>query len=76
MNADLSILSNNRTLAFAKHAKMGQNEPFFALFSYRTWHNLAKDIAMYLLNQYILSPLSSYCPSPVVVLSKPSPRIV
>lgn len=42
MNADLSILSNNRTLAFAKHAKMRQNEPFFALFSYATWHNLAK----------------------------------
>ena len=75
MNADLSILSNNRTLAFAKHAKMGQNEPFFALISYRTWHNMAKDIAMYLLNQYILSPLSSYCPSPGLVLSKPWSRI-
>ena len=69
MNTDLSILSHNRTLAFAKHAKMGQNEPFFALISYRTWHNMAKDIAMYLLNQYILSPLSSYCLSRGLVLS-------
>ncbi len=76
MNADLSIISHNRTLAFAKHAKMGQNEPFFALISYRTWHNMAKGIAMCLLNQYILCLLSSYCPSPVLVLSKPWPCIV
>ena len=64
MYGGFSFFSHNRTLAFAKHAKMGQNEPFFALISYRTWHNMAKDIAMYLLNQYILSPLSSYCPTP------------
>jgi len=48
----------------------------FSQISYRTWHNMAKDIAMYLLNQYILCPLSSYCPPPVVVLSKPCHRIV
>ena len=55
---------------------MRQDEPLFALISYRTWHNMAKDIAMYLLNQYILSPLSSYCPSPGLVLSKSCHRIV
>ena len=71
-----SILSHHRALAFAKHAKMGQNEPFFALFSYATWHNLAKGMAMSSLNQYILSPLSSYCPTPGLVLSKPCRRIV
>ena len=56
--------------------KMRQNEPLFALISYRTWHIMAKDIAMYLLNQYILFPLSSYCPTPGLVLSKPCRRIV
>ena len=76
MYVGFSILSHNRALAFAKHAKKGQNEPLFALISYRTWHNMAKDIAMYLLNQYILSPLSSYCPTPGLVLSKPCRRIV
>ena len=76
MHGGFSIISHNLALAFAKHAKMGQNEPFFALISYRTWHNMAKGMAMSTQNQYILSPLSSYCPSPVVVLSKPCPRIV
>ena len=76
MYGGFSILSNNRTLAFAKHAKMGQNEPFFALFSYATWHNLVKDMAMYTLKQYILCPLSSYCPTPGLVLSKSCRRIV
>ena len=76
MNTGLSILSYNRTLSFAKHAKMGQNEPFFVLISYTTWHNLTKGMAMFTLKQYILFPLSSYCPSPVLVLSKPLPRIV
>ena len=56
--------------------KMRQNEPLFALISYWTWHNMAKDIAMSTLNQYILCPLSSYCPSPSLVLSNLSRRIV
>ena len=55
---------------------MRQNEPLFALISYRTWHNMAKDMAMSTLKQYILCPLSSYCSSPVVVLFKPWSRIV
>ena len=55
--------------------KMRQNEPFFALISYRTLHNLAKGMAMSTLKQYILCPLSSYCPSPGLVLSNLSRRI-
>ena len=55
--------------------KMRQNEPFFCIIFLRNMANLVKDIAMYLQNQYILSPLSSYCLTPVLVLSKPCPRI-
>ena len=35
MYSNFSVLSRNRTLAFAKHSKkMRQNEPFFAQISY------------------------------------------
>lgn len=38
--------------------------------------NLVKDMAMSTMKQYILCPLSSYCPTPGLVLSKPWPCIV
>ena len=76
MYGGFSIISHNLALAFAKHTKMGQNEPFFCIIFLRNMANLVKGMAMSTLKQYILSPLLSYCPTPGLVLSKPCRRIV
>lgn len=83
MNADLSILSNNRALAFAKHAKMGQNEPFFAFFPTqhgiiwsKTWQCTPWSNTFSALCRRIVQALASYCLSRGLVLSNLSRRIL
>ena len=62
--------------------KMRQNEPLFALFSYATWQIWSKawqctpcSNTFSALCHRIVQALSSYCPSPRLVLSNPSRRI-
>ena len=73
-----SIISHNRALAYAKHAKNEAKWTVFTLFSYATWQIWSKawqctpwSITFSLLCRRIVQSLSSYYLSPVVVLSKP-----
>ena len=81
MYGGFSFFSHNRALAFAKHAKMGQNEPFFALFSYATWQICSKtwqctpwSNTFSALCRRIVQALASYCLSRGLVLSNLSRR--